>query len=143
MHDPAAPVADHAAGAAPTLLTCPHRAPRLCPALPCPASALQVFKAHITTSPSGKVADMFWLYDNRHELPENHRHARTQPRARTAHAHSAQHSKAISPCTSASSAVAALAFMAQTALRGATHACLPACLRIHAVGAGCWRCVTG
>ena len=42
---------------------------------PCPP---QVFKAHITTSPSGKVADMFWLYDNRHELPENHRHAFTQ-----------------------------------------------------------------
>ncbi|KAL4458483.1 hypothetical protein ABPG75_013348 [Micractinium tetrahymenae] len=32
-----------------------------------------VFKAHITTSPNGKVADMFWLYDNRNELPENHR----------------------------------------------------------------------
>lgn len=32
-----------------------------------------VFKAHITTAPSGKVADMFWLYDNRNELPENHR----------------------------------------------------------------------
>lgn len=32
-----------------------------------------VFKAHITTSPSGDVADMFWLYDNRNELPENHR----------------------------------------------------------------------
>jgi hypothetical protein len=40
-----------------------------------PPCAPQVFKAHITTSPSGKVADMFWLYDNRHELPENHRHA--------------------------------------------------------------------
>ncbi len=33
----------------------------------------QVFKAHITTSPSGQVSDMFWLYDNRNELPENHR----------------------------------------------------------------------
>lgn len=33
----------------------------------------QVFKAHITTSPSGDVADMFWLYDNRNELPEHHR----------------------------------------------------------------------
>lgn len=32
-----------------------------------------VFKAHITTSPNGDVADMFWLYDNRNELPENHR----------------------------------------------------------------------
>ncbi|KAL6777150.1 hypothetical protein ACKKBF_B20360 [Auxenochlorella protothecoides x Auxenochlorella symbiontica] len=32
-----------------------------------------VFKAHITTSPSGDVADMFWLYDNRNELPEHHR----------------------------------------------------------------------
>ncbi|PSC71312.1 ACT domain-containing ACR9-like [Micractinium conductrix] len=32
-----------------------------------------VFKAHITTSPNGKVSDMFWLYDNRNELPESHR----------------------------------------------------------------------
>lgn len=32
-----------------------------------------VFKAHITTSPNGKVADLFWVYDNRNELPENHR----------------------------------------------------------------------
>lgn len=32
-----------------------------------------VFKAHITTSPSGQVSDMFWLFDNRNELPENHR----------------------------------------------------------------------
>lgn len=32
-----------------------------------------VFKARITTAPNGKVADMFWLYDNRNELPENHR----------------------------------------------------------------------
>lgn len=37
------------------------------------AAAAQVFKAHITTSPSGKVSDMFWIYDNRNELPENHR----------------------------------------------------------------------
>jgi len=34
-----------------------------------------VFKAHITTGPGGKVMDMFWLYDNRCELPENHRRA--------------------------------------------------------------------
>lgn len=50
--------------------TCPlHTAapPPVWPDLP------QVFKAHITTSPNGKVADMFWLYDNRNELPENHR----------------------------------------------------------------------
>ena len=33
-----------------------------------------VFKAHITTGPGGKVLDMFWIYDNRCELPENHRH---------------------------------------------------------------------
>ena len=32
-----------------------------------------VFKAHITTGPGGKVLDMFWIYDNRSELPENHR----------------------------------------------------------------------
>ncbi len=32
-----------------------------------------VFKAHITTGPGGKVLDMFWIYDNRCELPENHR----------------------------------------------------------------------
>lgn len=32
-----------------------------------------VFKAHVTTSPNGKVADMFWIYDNRGELPEHHR----------------------------------------------------------------------
>lgn len=32
-----------------------------------------VFKAHITTSPNAEVLDMFWLYDNRSELPENHR----------------------------------------------------------------------
>jgi (p)ppGpp synthase/HD superfamily hydrolase len=32
-----------------------------------------VFKAHITTSPNGQVADLFWLVDNRNELPENHR----------------------------------------------------------------------
>lgn len=32
-----------------------------------------VFKAHITTSPSGQVSDMFWFFDNRNELPENHR----------------------------------------------------------------------
>ena len=34
-----------------------------------------VFKAHITTGPGGKVLDMFWIYDNRCELPENHRSA--------------------------------------------------------------------
>lgn len=34
---------------------------------------LQVFKAHITTSPAAEVLDLFWLYDNRNELPENHR----------------------------------------------------------------------
>ena len=32
-----------------------------------------VFKAHITTSPAGKVADIFWIYDHRSELPDNHR----------------------------------------------------------------------
>ena len=32
-----------------------------------------VFKTHITTGPGGKVLDMFWIYDNRCELPENHR----------------------------------------------------------------------
>lgn len=58
---------------------CKIRAARLhcteCPALnpSAYAAAPQVFKAHITTSPNGKVADMFWLYDNRNELPENHR----------------------------------------------------------------------
>ena len=36
-----------------------------------------VFKAHITTGPGGKVLDMFWIYDNRCELPENHRSALT------------------------------------------------------------------
>ncbi|KAL4855006.1 ACT domain-containing protein ACR10 [Chlorella vulgaris] len=42
-----------------------------------------VFKAHVTTSPNGKVADMFWIYDNRGELPEHHRQAgaRLGPRA--------------------------------------------------------------
>ena len=34
---------------------------------------MTVFKAHITTGPGGKVLDMFWIYDNRCELPENHR----------------------------------------------------------------------
>lgn len=33
-----------------------------------------VFKAHITTSPAGKVADIFWIYDHRSELPDNHRY---------------------------------------------------------------------
>ncbi|KAL3157737.1 hypothetical protein ABBQ32_012162 [Trebouxia sp. C0010 RCD-2024] len=32
-----------------------------------------VFKAHITTGPSEKVLDLFWIYDNKKELPENHR----------------------------------------------------------------------
>ena len=32
-----------------------------------------VFKAHITTGPSDKVLDLFWIYDNKKELPENHR----------------------------------------------------------------------
>ncbi len=61
----------------------------VCFALPCPETAaarraadlmhtlweadVAVFKAHITTGPGGKVMDMFWLYDNRCELPENHR----------------------------------------------------------------------
>lgn len=40
---------------------------------------LQVFKAHITTSPSGQVSDMFWFFDNRNELPENHRCGEGQP----------------------------------------------------------------
>lgn len=34
---------------------------------------LAVFKAHITTGPSDKVLDLFWIYDNKKELPENHR----------------------------------------------------------------------
>ena len=34
-----------------------------------------VFKANITTGPGGKVLDRFWIYDNRGELPENHRSA--------------------------------------------------------------------
>lgn len=38
-----------------------------------------VFKAHITTGPGGKVLDMFWIYDNRSELPENHRCLRLGP----------------------------------------------------------------
>lgn len=32
-----------------------------------------VFKAHITTGPSDKVLDLFWICDNKKELPENHR----------------------------------------------------------------------
>ena len=32
-----------------------------------------VFKAHVTTAPSGEVRDTFWLYDNRDELSEPHR----------------------------------------------------------------------
>lgn len=47
--------------------------PPCSPSLPPPPVAPQVFKAHITTSPSGQVSDMFWLFDNRNELPENHR----------------------------------------------------------------------
>ena len=34
---------------------------------------VEVFKAHITTSPAGEVLDMFWLYDNRQQLPDHHR----------------------------------------------------------------------
>lgn len=34
---------------------------------------MEVFKAHITTSPAGEVLDMFWLYDNRQQLPDHHR----------------------------------------------------------------------
>lgn len=34
---------------------------------------VSVFKAHITTGPSNKVLDLFWIYDNKKELPENHR----------------------------------------------------------------------
>lgn len=36
---------------------------------------VSVFKAHITTGPSDKVLDLFWIYDNKKELPENHRFA--------------------------------------------------------------------
>ncbi|KAK9803674.1 hypothetical protein WJX72_010742 [[Myrmecia] bisecta] len=36
-------------------------------------SDVVVFKAHVTTGPSEKVLDMFWIYDNRCELPDNHR----------------------------------------------------------------------
>ena len=32
-----------------------------------------VFKAHVTTAPSGEVRDTFWLYDHRDELPQPHR----------------------------------------------------------------------
>ncbi len=32
-----------------------------------------VFKAHVTTAPSGEIRDTFWLYDNRNELPQPHR----------------------------------------------------------------------
>lgn len=38
-----------------------------------------VFKAHITTGPSEKVLDLFWIYDNKKELPENHRWKHTVP----------------------------------------------------------------
>lgn len=38
---------------------------------------VSVFKAHITTSPSHDVLDMFWLYDNRHQLPDHHRQSPT------------------------------------------------------------------
>ena len=34
---------------------------------------MTVFKAHITTNPASDVLDMFWIYDNRHELPDHHR----------------------------------------------------------------------
>ena len=37
---------------------------------------MTVFKAHITTNPASDVLDMFWIYDNRHELPDHHRCAR-------------------------------------------------------------------
>ncbi len=53
--------------------------------LRCPPSAdlmhtlweadVTVFKAHITTNPASDVLDMFWIYDNRHELPDHHRQA--------------------------------------------------------------------
>lgn len=36
---------------------------------------VSVFKAHITTSPARDVLDMFWLYDNRRQLPDHHRWA--------------------------------------------------------------------
>jgi hypothetical protein len=36
-------------------------------------SDTSVFKAHVTTAPSGEVRDTFWLYDNRNELPQPHR----------------------------------------------------------------------
>jgi len=32
-----------------------------------------IFKAHVTTGLDGQVSDTFWLYDNRDELPEQHR----------------------------------------------------------------------
>ena len=38
---------------------------------------MTVFKAHITTNPASDVLDMFWIYDNRHELPDHHRCERT------------------------------------------------------------------
>ena len=51
---------------------------------------VSVFKAHITTGPSDKVLDLFWIYDNKKELPENHRlvpcaqqHAQGQTRKST------------------------------------------------------------
>ena len=46
-----------------------------------------VFKAHITTGPGGKVLDMFWIYDNRCKLPENHRCLRQGPDRRHMAAH--------------------------------------------------------
>ena len=39
-----------------------------------------VFKAHITTGPGGRILDMFWIYDNRSELPETHRCSPTPAR---------------------------------------------------------------
>lgn len=32
-----------------------------------------VFKAHVTTDAAGEALDVFWLYDNRNELPQPHR----------------------------------------------------------------------
>lgn len=42
---------------------------------------VSVFKAHITTNPASDVLDIFWIYDNRHELPQTHRRA-LNPEAR-------------------------------------------------------------
>ena len=48
---------------------------------------MAVFKAHITTGPSDKVLDLFWIYDNKKELPENHRLASSTDKADAVSSH--------------------------------------------------------